>query len=79
MEVIKSKIIDFMKRYFKNHEIKDDDDIFSVGYVNSLFAMQLVMFIEKEFKFTIDREDLDIENFKTINKIVAFINSKISA
>ncbi len=49
MEDAKVKIKQFVSRFFRKHELQDDDDIFSLGYVNSLFAMQLVMFLEKEF------------------------------
>lgn len=74
----KEKVKKFLGRFFKKHEIKDEDDIFELGFVNSLFAMQLVMFIEKEFGITIGNEDLDLKNFRTINSIVSFIEDKMS-
>ena len=47
---IRQKTKAFMAVHFKNYDLQDDDDIFSLGFVNSLFAMQLVMFVEKEFE-----------------------------
>lgn len=76
MDDIKNKVRAFMSRFFKKVELGDDEDIFSMGYVNSLFAMQLVMFIEKEFAIRVENSDLDMNNFKTINSITAFINQK---
>ncbi|PJI09444.1 MULTISPECIES: acyl carrier protein [Clostridium] len=76
MEESKIKIKNFLSRYFTNYELKDDEDIFSLGFVNSLFAMQLVMFIEKEFSITIENEDLDLSNFKSINSMIKLIDSK---
>ena len=64
-------------RYIKNRDIKDDDDIFKLGLVNSLFTMQLVMFLENEFHITIQNEELDWENFKSINSITSFVNKKL--
>lgn len=78
MEEIKGRVKAFLNRFFRNHEIKDDEDMFSLGFVNSLFSMQLVMFLEKEFNIKIDNNDLDMENFKTINSIVFFVQKKSS-
>ena len=66
----------FLSRVFRNHEVQDADDIFALGYVNSLFGMELVLFVEKEFSITIDNEDLDIDNFRTINAIAALVERK---
>lgn len=73
---IKERVKKFLSKHFVNYDLKDDEDIFSLGFVNSLFSMQLVMFIEKEFKITIGNEDLDLKNFKTINAITELIVSK---
>ena len=78
MTEVKSKLREFMSRFFRKHELGDDEDIFLLGFVNSLFAMQLVMFIEKEFKMQIDNKDMDLNNFRTINSITNFIESKSS-
>ena len=77
MEDIKVKIRTFLKRFFRKHELGDEEDIFSLGFVNSLFAMQLVMLFEKEFALRIDNKDLDIGNFRTINSIAELIQSKL--
>ncbi|MFD3268957.1 acyl carrier protein [Paenibacillus dendritiformis] len=76
MEAAKVKIKQFLSRFFRKHELQDDEDIFSLGFVNSLFAMQLVMFLEKEFHIRVDNKDLDINNFRSINKIVELIERK---
>jgi acyl carrier protein len=39
--------------------------------------MQLVLFIEKEFSIKVENEDLDYDNFRTLNAIVGFIERKI--
>ncbi|GAA0709979.1 hypothetical protein GCM10008904_21280 [Paraclostridium ghonii] len=73
---IKSKVKAFLSRFFRNYDIQDDEDIFSLGFVNSLFAMQLVLFLEKEFDIKIENTDIDLENFKTINSIIDLIEKK---
>lgn len=78
MEERKAKIRGFLTRFFRNREIGDDEDIFSLGFVNSLLAMQLVQFLEKEFGITVEDDDLDLANFSTVNNMTALIERKTS-
>ncbi|CAG0930665.1 methoxymalonate biosynthesis acyl carrier protein [Thermoflexales bacterium] len=73
---VKLKIKQFLARYFKDYNLQDDEDIFSLGFVNSLFAMQLVMFVEQTFQIAIADEDLNIDNFRTINALTHLIQRK---
>ncbi|MBY8914131.1 acyl carrier protein [Bacillus sp. YC2] len=57
-------------------ELSNDDHIFEMGFVNSLFAMKLVTFLEQEFQLQLDNDDLDIANFSTVNQIVNLIEKK---
>jgi acyl carrier protein len=74
---IKEKIKAFLAQFI-NVNISDDEDIFASGLVNSLFAMQLVLFVEKEFQFKVENDDLDYDNFRTLNTIVGFIERKLT-
>jgi acyl carrier protein len=76
MDEGKVKIRGFLSRFFRKRELEDGEDIFELGFVNSLFAMQLVMFLEKEFSIRVDNKDLDMNNFRTINSISEFIAKK---
>jgi methoxymalonate biosynthesis acyl carrier protein len=76
MSEIEMKVRGFLAKYFRKHELQNDEDMFTLGFVNSLFAMQLVMFLEKEFAVRIETKDLDIENFRTINSIIRLIENK---
>ncbi|WP_437321796.1 acyl carrier protein [Sorangium sp. So ce385] len=66
-----------MSRSFNGRALGDDDDIFSLGFGNSLFAIQLVAFVEREFNIEIDGSDLDMANFKSINAIAKLVRSKL--
>ncbi|MEF2920565.1 MAG: phosphopantetheine-binding protein [Acutalibacteraceae bacterium] len=74
----KNKVKEFLSQYMDIASISDTDNIFEMRLVNSLFAMQLVNFIEQEFDVTLDNDELDIDNFKDINSIVALIDSKLN-
>ena len=73
---IKTQIKQFLARFFQNYDLQEDEDIFALGFVNSLFAMQLVLFVEQTFQVTVDNEDLDIDNFRTINALSNLIKHK---
>lgn len=75
----KNKVQGFLAQHFGNRQLRDNDDIFASGFVNSMFAMQIILFIEKEFKITIENEDLELANFHTIEAISALVERKRSA
>jgi acyl carrier protein len=79
MESIRTKTRAFIAKFFQNVELQDSDDIFELGFVNSLFAMQLVLFVEAEFGFTVENDDLDIGNFRSIDAIVHLVESKTAS
>jgi acyl carrier protein len=75
-EQTKQRIREFLSRYVRNHQLSDDDDIFTSGFVNSLMAMQLVLFVQKEFAVTVEDEDLDMSNFRSVNAIADLVERK---
>ena len=56
--------------------LKNEENIFEAGYVDSTFAMELIIFIEKQFNIQIPDEDLDLENFSSIDRMVQYIDRK---
>ena len=77
-EEIKISTRAFLAKFFQTQELKDDDDIFALGFVNSLFAMQLVMFVEKTFDLTIEDDDLNTDNFRSIDAITNLVMGKVA-
>ena len=75
----KQAIRDFVGRFMRERELRDDEDIFATGYVNSMFAMQLVQFVETHFEITVESDDLDIDNFRSIDALAAFVERKRAA
>lgn len=78
MKEIKEKIHGFLSEHFKEYQLKEDEDIFATGFINSMFVMQLVLFIEQEFQLAIKDEELDFENFRTVNAMTRLIESKVN-
>lgn len=75
----KLQIKQFLSRFFNTGQLKDDDDIFSLGFVNSLLALQLVNFLEREFGIAIEDEDLDIDQFRSIDSMDELVERKLGA
>jgi acyl carrier protein len=75
----KRRIRAFVLDYVKDDELQDDENMFGLGYVNSLFALQLVTFVEKEFGFPVPREDLRLANFQSIDAIAALVEARAGA
>ena len=73
------KIKEFLSRFFKSHDLQPEEDIFALGFVNSLLAMQLVAFVEKEFGIKVEDEDLDLDNFRSISAISRLVAKKRGA
>jgi len=57
--------------------LSDDDNYFELRFVNSLFAMRLVDFVEQTFGIEITNEDLDLQYFSTINELQALVSRKL--
>ena len=75
----KQRIREFVGRFVRGHDLRDDEDIFATGFVNSMFAMQLVQFVEQTFEITCESEDLEIDNFRSIDALAAFVERKRAA
>ena len=73
---IKETVRSFILSSINIPNLDDDDNLFESGIVNSLFAVQLMTFIEKTFALEVGMDDLDIENFKSLNATTAFVLKK---
>ncbi len=50
-----------------------DVDVFATAGVTSLFAMELVVFVEQAFGVTVGGEDLVLDNFRTVRSMAALV------
>ena len=75
-EGIKQTVRGFLLSSINLPELNDEDNLFESGIVNSLFAVQFMTFIEKTFVLNVEMDDLDIENFKSLNAATAFVMKK---
>lgn len=79
MTDVRTEIREFLNAKFPNAQIADDQDIFALGYVNSLFALELVLFIENAFGEPVPNEDLEIDNFRSVDAMASMIERRSAA
>ena len=60
----------------RQQTLADDDALLGSGIVDSLGILELVGFVEEAFGVTVDVEDLQPENFQSIDRIAIFVESK---
>jgi methoxymalonate biosynthesis acyl carrier protein len=54
----------------------DDDNFFELGFVNSLFALKLINYIEKQYNIKVENTEMEVTTFSTVNGICNFIARK---
>ncbi|MFD8902273.1 acyl carrier protein [Streptomyces ardesiacus] len=65
----RAPIREFILNRFPGFELRDEDDIFALGFVNSLFAMELVMFVEKTFQIKVPNNEIRLDSFRTVERM----------
>ncbi|MDI5961383.1 acyl carrier protein [Streptomyces sp. SL13] len=66
----------YLGRFLDDMDGMEDVDLISGGLLDSLVAVQLIDFIQNRFGVTVDDEDLEIANFDSVNRVVAFVERK---
>ena len=54
-----------------------DTELLKSRFINSLFALQIVMFVEKKFGVKLGRREISTENFHSINAIAELVESHL--
>ena len=76
---IRARIRTFILASINIPDLADDDNLFESGIVNSLFAVELMTFLEKTFGIEVGPDDLDIANFQSIEALAGFVGRKSTA
>lgn len=56
--------------------IAHDSDMLAGGVIDSLGITELIAFLERKYAVKVDDDDIDAENFRSIDSIVAFVERK---
>ncbi|NLK87945.1 MAG: acyl carrier protein [Clostridiaceae bacterium] len=69
----RERIMEFFKGRSKAEGLKFDTDLFKGGFINSLFALEMVVFLEDTFKIKIKNKDINEKNFRTVDSIAEVV------
>jgi acyl carrier protein len=61
----------------KEEDLQDDASFLEQGIIDSTGVLELVEWLEDEFDFTVDDEELTPENLDSVNSLADFIARKI--
>lgn len=75
---IKTKVRHYIHKH-AGEEVGDTVALFEQQIVNSLFAISLMSYIEKEFKVKFGMEDMDWGRLRTVETIADFVLDKMRA
>jgi D-alanine--poly(phosphoribitol) ligase subunit 2 len=53
-----------------------DTDLFEAGALDSLAFVDLLLYMEQEFGIKVSFDDLELDNFRSINKIAEFLANR---
>jgi acyl carrier protein len=79
---IENKIREFILKnlyYTENADLTDDVSFLGEGIIDSMGSMELVAFVESEFKIKVEQSEVVVKNFDSIGKMAAFVRRKLGA
>jgi methoxymalonate biosynthesis acyl carrier protein len=71
--VIEQEIAGFLADRTKT-DVPVDHDLFASGLVTSIFAMELVVHLERAYSIAIIGSDLKLDNFRSIERMAALVS-----
>ena len=72
----RARIRDYLARFSRDEAWLGSGDLFAGGVIDSMMAVELVAFLEKAFAITIDDEDLELANFRSVEGMVRLVERK---
>ncbi len=73
----KERIFQFFVKQKKDAGLDYDTELLKSKHINSMFALQIVLFVEKEFGIKLKRKEISEANFHSISAIAALVDSHL--
>jgi methoxymalonate biosynthesis acyl carrier protein len=71
-EDVEEALLAFLTERVKT-AVEPDQDLFGAGLVSSMFAMQLVVYLEEAYGIAIIGPELKLDNFRTVRAMTALV------
>ena len=75
--LIRNYILDNFLFTTDNGQLQDDTSFLEEGIVDSTGVLELVMFVEETFGFTVEDEEIVPENFDSIQQLARYTRGKV--
>jgi acyl carrier protein len=74
---IRTEIKNFLRKQApKGAGFKDNDSLLAIGVIDSLKMLDLISFIEQQFKISVDEDEMMPDNFESVDAITRFVEEK---
>lgn len=76
---IENQIREFIVKnlyYTEGTSLSDEASFLAEGVIDSMGAMELVAFVESEFKIKVEMSEVVVKNFDSISKLANFVRRK---
>jgi len=77
MDSLGDKIKDYLEDTLLIGDISNDTPLIDGGFIDSIQILELALFIEETFGVTLVAEDMQVENFASIDAIVVYVSQKM--
>jgi methoxymalonate biosynthesis acyl carrier protein len=71
-ETIEEELLAFLAERIKT-TVGTDQDLFKTGLVSSMFAMQLVVYLEERYDIAVIGKDLTLDNFRSVQAMTRLV------
>ena len=73
----RERIFQFFADRKKADGLTYDTELLKSRHITSLFALEIVMFVEREFKIKLSKKEISTDNFHSISAIAALVDSHL--
>ena len=76
VNTVKEAITDYILNLSNESSIEGSINLFENGYLSSLDVLDIICFIEENYKISVTDDDLGMDNFSSIDKMIHYIEKK---
>ena len=80
-EEISTKVQEWILEHFplaRERKISPSHSLLESGIVDSLGILDILLFLEQEFKFTVEEDEMVEDHFESMDSITKYVESKLA-
>jgi methoxymalonate biosynthesis acyl carrier protein len=72
----RARIRAHLARFSRDEAWLRSENLFAGGVIDSMMAVELVAFLERAFSITVDDDDLELANFRSVEGMIRLVERK---